>query len=226
MDVDTPLKTNMSLKRGPFQKESSLPTTIFRGHLSFRVSKFNLDDNAYMHIYICPSAIHGTNICTYIYHNFNTKCGRWIYHFHGSYGHTKAPWTEPKSLENEVRASRAFSSGNSWKASGVKSIFVEGKSTRLTFPDVEGIKISVCFWWLFGWIFQYDWKIYWTNMGISPWLNIWTLHELIEKGSDYKNSYVCMAKVALLASKWCFTSPWRSENSGKHVVDCLYGKVS
>lgn len=52
MDVDTPLKTNMSLKRGPFQKESSLPTTIFRGHLSFRVSKFNLDDNAYMHIYI------------------------------------------------------------------------------------------------------------------------------------------------------------------------------
>lgn len=178
-----------------------------------------------IYIYICPSAIHGTNIFTYIYHNFNTKCGRWIYHFHGSYGHTKAPWTEPKSLENEVRGSRAFSSGNSWKASGVNSIFVEGKSTRLTFPDVEGL--TKCVFLMIVWV---NFSVWLKNLldkhGYFSMIEYLNIAWIDWKGVRYKNSYVCMAKVALLASKWCFTSPWRSENSGKHVVDCLYGKVS
>ena len=38
--LSTPPQTNeCSLKKGPFRKEGSLPTTVFRGHVSFRGSK-------------------------------------------------------------------------------------------------------------------------------------------------------------------------------------------
>ena len=36
--VIIPQKINISPKKGPFQKESSLPTIIFRGHVGFRRS--------------------------------------------------------------------------------------------------------------------------------------------------------------------------------------------